>query len=112
MTTDQLSLPGLAPLVTPERAPDATIQEKFEAWSAANPWVMSTVERLLADWFAAGHKRGSLKQVWEVIRYHYGTTTGDRFKANNNYTSRAARAVLARHPEWVGRIELRELKAL
>jgi len=97
--------------VEPTYEPEATIQQRFDAWVAANPWVIPTVERLIADWLAAGHRRASLKQVWEVIRYEYGRTTGDRFKANNDFTSRAARLILARHPEWRDAIETRELRA-
>jgi hypothetical protein len=111
MSAEQLELPGLEALVEPEYERDATIQERWDAWKAANPWVLPTVEHLIAAWLAAGHKRASLKQVWEVIRYQYGRTTGDRFKANNDFTSRAARDILARHPEWADAIETRELRA-
>lgn len=110
MTTDQLAL-DLSPLVEPTYTEGMSIQDRWEAWEAANPWVLPTVEHLIAAWLAAGHKRASLKQVWEVIRYQYGRTTGDRFKANNDFTSRAARAVLERHPEWRDCIETRELRA-
>ena len=112
MTAVYVDLPlDLSPLTEPIYERGATIDERWEAWSAANPWVLPTVEHLIAAWLAAGHKRASLKQVWEVIRYQYGRTTGDRFKANNDFTSRAARAVLARHPEWADAIETRELRA-
>jgi len=110
MTTTAPQL-ELFPIVEPTYEPEATIQQRFDAWVAANPWVIPTVERLIADWLAAGHRRASLKQVWEVIRYEYGRTTGDRFKANNDFTSRAARLILARHPEWRDAIETRELRA-
>ncbi len=110
MTSDQLAL-DLAELVTPAYEPEATIQQKFDAWIAANPWVITSVEHLIAGWLAAGHKRVGMKQVWEVIRWTYGTTTGDTFKANNNWTSRVARLVLERHPEWSDAIETRELRA-
>lgn len=106
----QLELP-FAELVVPDYAPEATIQERWEAWSAANAWVLPAVERLIGEWLAAGHKRVGMKQVWEVVRWTYGTTTGDTFKANNDFTSRAARAVLERHPEWRDAIETRELRA-
>lgn len=111
MTADNQLAFDLTELVIPTYERGATIDERWEAWSAANPWVIPTVEHLIAAWLAAGHKRASLKQVWEVIRYQYGRTTGDRFKANNDFTSRAARAVLARHPEWADVIETRELRA-
>lgn len=111
MTADQMELPGLEVLVEPTYDHEATIQERWEQWKTANPWVIPTIEHLIAAWLAAGHKRASLKQVWEVIRYQYGRTTGDRFKANNDFTSRAARDILARHPEWRDAIETRELRA-
>lgn len=107
----QTALPGMEPLVAPDYEQGLTIEQRWEAWSAANPWVLDRAERLLQNWFAAGHKRGSLKQVWEVIRYDYGTTTGDAFKVNNDYTSRAARDLLERHPEWADLIQTRELRA-
>lgn len=108
--TEQLPI-DLAPIVVPTYEAHLTIQQRWELWEAANPWVVPTIERLIANWLAAGHKRASLKQVWEVIRYQYGTTVGDRLKANNDFTSRAARTVLERHPEWADCIETRELRA-
>jgi len=108
MTTEQLEL---LPLVTPDYAPEQTIQQRFESWVAANGWVIPTVEHLIARLIDAGHTRVGLKQCWEVVRYEYGATTGDRFKANNDFTSRAARLILARHPEWEPYIETRELRA-
>lgn len=107
-TAQQLEL---FPLIEPTYAAGASIQDRFDAWIAVNGWVIPTVEHLIAAWLAAGHKRASLKQVWEVIRYQYGATTGDRFKANNDFTSRAARLILSRHPEWIDCIETRELRA-
>jgi len=110
MTTTQAEL-DLHPLVHVEHDHDATIQERFDAWTAANPWVMQTLERMVSDWLAAGHTRVGVKQCWEVIRWSYGTTTGDTFKANNNFTSRAARALIDAHPEWADAINVRELRA-
>lgn len=107
----QTALPGMEPLVTPDYTANLTIEERWRAWSAANPWVLERAERLLQNWFAAGHSRGSLKQVWEVMRYSYGITTGDVLKVNNDWTSRAAREILRRHPEWEGMIQTRELRA-
>lgn len=110
MTADQLAL-DLAPLVEPAYEPEATIQQRFDAWIGMNQWVLTRTESLIADWLAAGHTRVGIKQVWEVIRYSYGVTTGDTFKANNNYTSRMARLVVERHPDWATAIETRTLRA-
>lgn len=101
----------IAPLVTPDYAPEQTIQQRWEAWSSANPWVMDEVERLADQWLAAGHTRIGLKQIWEVIRYGYGVTTGDQFKANNDFTSRAGRALAERRPDLADAIEFRALRA-
>lgn len=108
MTAPQLEL---FPLVVPEYTEHQTIQDRFDAWVAANAWVIPTVEHLIQRLLDAGHTRVGLKQCWEVVRYEYGATTGDRFKANNDFTSRAARLILQRHPEWAPYIETRELRA-
>jgi hypothetical protein len=110
VTTAQLAL-DLAELVVPDYAPEATIQQRWEQWERANPWVIPFVEALIQRLLDKGHKRVGLKQCWEVVRYEYGATTGDRFKANNDFTSRAARLILQRHPEWAQYIETRELRA-
>jgi len=101
----------ITPLVTPTYVPEQTIQQKFDAWIALNPWVIPAVEHLVHAWLAAGHKRVGVKQVWEVLRWQYGTTVGDTFKANNTWTSRVARLLIERNPEWADVIETRELRA-
>ena len=110
MTTDQLTF-DLAPLTVPTYEPEATIQERFEQWEAENPWVMRVLERLVDDWLSAGHTRVGIKSCWEQIRWSYGVTTGDTFKANNSFTSRAARLLIERRPDLAPHIETRELRA-
>lgn len=106
----QLSL-DLSPLREPDYSPEATIQERYEAFMAANPWVLTECERLAANLIAKGQKRIGVKQLWEVIRYGYRDTFSADFKANNNYTSRVARDLIERHPSWSEYIELRALRA-
>ena len=101
----------VAPLVSPDHEPEATIEERWTAWRTANPWVLDALEHLAADWLNARHSRIGVKALWEVIRWQYGQTTGDTFKANNDFTSRAARDLIARRPEWADRIETRTLRA-
>ncbi len=110
MSTDQLSL-DLEPLTVPTYEPEATIQERFEQWEAENRWVMRVLERLVDDWLAAGHSRVGIKSCWEQIRWQYGVTTGDTFKANNSFTSRAARLLIEPPPDLAAAIETRELRA-
>lgn len=101
----------IAELVQPDYAPELTIQQKYEAWIASNSWVLVVMENLVGDLIRAGHNRVGIKQCWEVLRYQYGRTTGDRFKANNDWTSRVARDLIAMHPEWAQHIETRLLRA-
>jgi hypothetical protein len=108
--TAQLAL-DLTPLTVPTYEPEATIQQRFEQWEAENPWVMRTLEHLVDAWLSAGHSRVGIKSCWEQIRWQYGVTTGDTFKANNSYTSRAARLLIQRRPDLAAAIETRELRA-
>lgn len=108
--TTQLTF-DLAPLVDPIYQPEASIQERYEAWIALNPWVLDVLEVLVARWLAKGHRKVGIKQMWEVVRWQYGETTGDTFRANNNFHARAARDLIARHPEWAEAIETRSLRA-
>lgn len=111
MTTEQLTL-ELPDLVSPPVIPGTTIGERFEAWHQANPWVLTYLERKVADLEAAGATRVGIGQVWEVLRYDYRIATrGDGFRANNNWRSRYARLLIERHPEWADLIETRELRA-
>lgn len=97
--TTQLAL-ELSPLVTPDYEPRATLQEQFEQFHSANPWVLDALESLTREWVEAGHKRLGIGMLWEVIRYQYGRTISADFKANNNHRSRYVRLMLDRHPDW------------
>lgn len=112
MTTDQLAL-DLSPLVVPAHEPEATIQDRFEQFHDANPWIYTALESLTAGWLAKGHARVGVKQMFEVIRWQYGlATSGDRgFRMNNDFTSRYARLLVEAHPEWAAAIETRTLRA-
>jgi hypothetical protein len=110
----QLSLDDLdlQPLVVPEHHDAATIGERFEAFHAANPWVLTPYERLTADLVRRGRDRIGIGILTEVLRWEYGRqTTGDDFRINNNFRSRYARLLLERHPEWVGVFQTRLLRA-
>lgn len=110
MTPAQLAL-DLSPLTEPDYEPHASIQERYETFVAANPWVLTECERLVANLIQKGQKRVGVKQVWEVIRYGYRDTFSADFKANNDYTSRVARDLIQRHPSWSEFIETRELRS-
>lgn len=106
----QLTLP-IADIVTPAYDKGLSISERFALFHNANLWVADALEELAADWFAAGHQRVGIKALVEVVRWQYGRTTTDRWKVNNDFTSRYARLLIDRRPEWASSIETRELRA-
>jgi hypothetical protein len=110
--TGQLELP-IKELVIPARQEHQTIQQAFEAFHAANPWVYTAFERLTADWIARGRTRIGIGMLTEVIRWQYGrqTESTDGFKINNNFRSRYVRFLIHKHPGWADAFETRELKA-
>lgn len=108
--TVQLTLP-IGPLAQVDGR-HLTIDERFAAFDAANPWVYAALEKLTADWLYTGHKRVGMKMLTEVLRWQYARqTTGSDFKLDNSLTSRYARKLVAEHPEWAGAIEMRKLRA-
>jgi hypothetical protein len=100
-------------LTTPVYAKDATIQERFEAFHEANPWVYRALVSLTRDWIGKGHDRIGIKMLTEIIRWHYGRQTTDStgFRLNNNYPSRYVRLIITEHPEWAPVFETRELRS-
>ena len=58
----QLAL-DLTDLVTPDYAPEATIQERYEAWIAANPWVLPWMADHAHVWMSNGGRRISVKHL-------------------------------------------------
>lgn len=111
MTTiapEQLTL-NLTPLVEPIYETGMTLAERFEAFHAANPHVADALESLAAQWLSRQSRIG-VKALVEVLRYHSGIETeGTPYKIDNSTVSRYARLLLARRPEWAGRIETRAL---
>lgn len=109
--TAQLAL-DLAPLVTPDYAPDLTIAERFAAFHEANPHVADLLEHYAAQWLAAGNKLVGVKALIERLRWEAGTqTTATDYRLNNSFTSHYARLLIERRPEWVDSIETRQLRA-
>lgn len=69
-----------------------TIDERFQAFRAANPWVEQALVRLTRDMVARGHDTIGMKMLFEVLRWQVARgTTADDFKLNNSYSSRYAR---------------------
>jgi len=90
-----------------------TIQESYEAWRAQNPHVVALMERFAADAAESGRRIG-VKALAERVRWELNVTinrAGDPFRFNNNFTSRIARELIARHPDLERTIEVRRLRA-
>lgn len=100
-------------LVIPDRVPEETIQEAFEAFDDANPWVYGALVKLARDWQARGRERIGIGMLVEVLRWQYGrrTTSRDRFRINNNYRSRYVRKMVNEYPDLAPAFELRELRS-
>ena len=111
MTATQLTL-DLAEFVTPEHEPEATIQQRYEAWRDANRWILPTLARLLDDWSAHGGRRVGVKAACEWLRFFYARQIDSSdFRVNNSYTSRLARDLIEQYPHLAAVIETRELRS-
>lgn len=112
MTTEQLTF-DLAPLVAPTYEPEATIQERYEAWRDSNAWVLPYLANLLDEWSEHGGRRVGVKAACEWLRRDYQRLVRDSsgFAVNNSYSSRIARDLIDRYPHLAGVIETRELRA-
>jgi hypothetical protein len=89
-----------------------TIQQRFEKFHAANPWVLSALVQLARRYKDMGRDRIGVKHLVEVLRWEVAKgTKGDDFKLNNNFTSRYVRAIAKGYPELASLFEYRVLKA-
>lgn len=100
--------------VAPALPREATIAERYEAFTTNNPWVLPALRRLAQDELAHGVNRLSVKHLTEVLRWQHrrAINRGEEvFAINNSFTSRIARDLMGRYPELAGRFETRELRA-
>ncbi|WP_405526810.1 hypothetical protein OG426_30525 [Streptomyces canus] len=111
----QQQLPGLDDIQhvqQPAIDPGQSIQQRFEAFHALNPWVLRHLEALATDCVAKGFRRVGIGMLFELLRWRYGEATqGDAFRLNNNFRSRYVRLLIERHPEWTRLFETRTLRA-
>lgn len=103
-------LPGFVPV---EHVPQQSIDDRCDAWLAANPWVLPALEVLADQRLAAGVTRFGVKALVERLRWDWEADhVSGRWRINNSYTSRLARRLVERRPEFGACIELRELRSL
>jgi hypothetical protein len=103
--------------VAPTYTKGATIQQRFEAFHAANPWVYSHLVRLANQFCDAQRSRGRAPKMGiallvERLRWDYTvyTVTDDPFKICNDYRSRYARLIMEQEPSLRGVFVTRNLK--
>ena len=90
----------------------ASIQQRFEAFHAANPHIYDTLVRMARTLRERGRKRIGIAMLFEVLRWNHGIRTTDtEFKLNNNFRSRYARLIARQEPDLAEVFERRELKA-
>jgi hypothetical protein len=113
MTTEGQLMFDVQPLVQPE-ARGLTIQQRFELFHEANPWVYLALESLAADLIKRGRRRIGVRMLWETVRWQYTRATTDptsEFRANDHYHSRYVRLLIDNHPDWADVFATRELRA-
>lgn len=110
MTTDQLALP-IADLIEPEYDRTLSLADQWQQFHEANPHVADALELLAEQWLAR-HQRVGMKALWERLRWESGIRTdGKPYALNNNWPAFYARLLIARRPEWAGRIQTRRAHA-
>lgn len=79
-------------------------QIAYEAFIAANPWVLPRLAHLAHQIQARGHHHYGIAALVEVLRYEYHTTNdpSSDFKFNNNYTPFMARDLMRHYPTLDG----------
>lgn len=76
------------------------LQARFEAFHRSNPHVLDAIIHMSREIKAAGRDRGSISQIFEVLRYSYSLRTeGDDYKLANAHRAFYARVVMELVPE-------------
>jgi len=98
----------LAPVVELD-VPPADTRGGFLAFHAANPHVYTNILHIaLRLKERHGFSRGSMKAIFEKLRWDYALQTrGDTYALNNSYTSHYSRLVMDQVPEMEGFFEIR-----
>lgn len=103
--------PSLFPAIQPTHGRYETIDDRFQAFHQANPWVADELEKLSDVEYRHGDGRIGIKYLIEVLRWNYRRgTTGQPFRISNDYSSRYARLLVDRRPEFATLFEVRELR--
>lgn len=96
---------------TPEPRKRPSIEERWQAFNAANPHVFAEALRIARTWLARGDRYISVKAIFETLRTSVSTTGEGGRRLNNDMTAPLSRALIAAEPRLVGVIELRTRRA-
>jgi hypothetical protein len=89
-----------------------TIQAAFEEFDRRNPHIYRLLRTMALRYHALGHKRCSMKMLWEFLRFSVSAETGDDpYKLNNNYTALYSRKLMDENPVLAGFFETRERRS-
>jgi hypothetical protein len=89
-----------------------TIEERFEAFHAANEHVYRNLVAIARDLRQRGHRRIGMKLCFEVLRWSYlRTESTDGFVLNNSFSSRYSRLIARQEPDLADAFEQRALHA-
>jgi hypothetical protein len=89
-----------------------SIQERFEAFHDANPRVFELFEMFALQLKEAGFERYSSDALLHRLRWHHDVEirSVEPFKLNDHFTSRYARLLAERRPEFTGFFETRKVR--
>lgn len=107
--TEALQLELLQPINPVERVCGQSLEDRFEAFHAANPHVYRALRTLAMQMRGSGRRRYGIKGLFEVLRWNYALRTQDPasdFNLNNSFTSFYAR-LLNEDPQLRGMFEMR-----
>lgn len=111
MNQQQLPLLELEQITQVKVAREATIQERFESFHAANPQVYGALRSLAFQMLGNGVKQYGIKGLFEILRWQFALQTkGEPFRLCNDFTSRYARLLVKNNPELDGFFEMRQLR--
>jgi hypothetical protein len=88
-----------------------TLEQRFEAFDAANPHVLEEMLRLARAELRAGETRIGVKALWELLREAIRVRKLGNWKLNNSFTALYARRLIELEPALAGVIETRRRKS-
>jgi hypothetical protein len=111
--TDQRTLFDASPeFIVPTLPGEPTLEERFQAFHTANPWVFRALVRLARQWITeTGRTHVGIATLFERLRWEWDAATTDEsgYKLNNSYRSRYARLIMTQEADLSDLFETREL---